>query len=96
MKDFIMRYEIIKILLSAMMMLFGMYCHSMAQTTFEKQYDNHGRADMAWDIVETLGGDFVVVSLSAPTPCLVCNSDGWIVKINSHGDTLWTRSVGGN
>ncbi|MBC7259773.1 MAG: hypothetical protein H5T65_11045 [Chloroflexi bacterium] len=65
--------------------------------TWEKQFDNNGRADLAADVMETPQGDLVVVGVTGPTPCLIgCNVDGWIIKINARGDLLWTRQVGGN
>ncbi|MGC8826683.1 MAG: hypothetical protein ACP5TV_06745, partial [Anaerolineae bacterium] len=65
--------------------------------TWEKQFDNNGRADLAADVMETSDGDLVVVGVTGPTPCLIgCNVDGWIIKINAHGDLLWTRQAGGN
>ena len=65
--------------------------------TWEKQFDNHGNADIAWDIVETPTGDFVIVGTTGPTPCqLGCNWDGWVIRINARGEIIWTRQVGGN
>lgn len=65
--------------------------------TWEKQFDNNGNADMAWDVVETPEGDFVVVGTTGPTPCqLGCNWDGWVIKIDSQGNIIWTRQFGGN
>jgi len=65
--------------------------------TWERQFDNHGNADMAWDIVETPEGDWVIVGMTGPTPCqLGCNWDGWVVKTDSQGNILWSRQLGGN
>ncbi|GAB4410194.1 MAG: lipoprotein [Anaerolineales bacterium] len=65
--------------------------------TWERQYDNQGKADLAWAVAETPQGDFVVVGATGPTPCVLgCNYDGWVVKIDGQGDVLWTRQVGGN
>ncbi len=66
-------------------------------TTWEKEFDNQGNADIAWDIVETPSGDFVVVGATGPTPCqLGCNWDGWVIKMDSQGDLIWARQFGGN
>ncbi|MDH7488826.1 MAG: hypothetical protein QHH80_04905 [Anaerolineae bacterium] len=68
-----------------------------APLTWERQYDNQGNADFAWDIAETPQGDFVVVGATGPTPCVLgCNHDGWVVKIDARGNVLWTRQLGGN
>jgi hypothetical protein len=65
--------------------------------TWERQFDNNGRADLGADVMETPEGDLVVVGVTGPTRCLAgCNTDGWIIKINASGDLLWRRQVGGN
>jgi len=65
--------------------------------TWEKQFDNQGNADIAWDVVETPDRDLVIVGITGPTPCQIgCNWDGWIIKINPQGEVIWTRQVGGN
>lgn len=64
--------------------------------TWEKQFDNHGNADIAWDVVETPERDLVIVGITGPTPCQIgCNWDGWIIKINPQGEIIWTRQMGG-
>ncbi len=64
---------------------------------WEKSLDNNGRADLAWEIVETPDGDLVLVGATGPTPCqLGCNWDGWVVKLNAQGNLLWARQFGGN
>lgn len=52
---------------------------------------------MAWDVVETPEGAFVVVGTTGPTPCLLgCNWDGWVIKISAQGNLIWDRQLGGN
>jgi len=64
---------------------------------WERQLDNHGNADMAWEVAETSHRDLLLVGITGPTPCqLGCNWDGWVVKIDAQGNTLWTRQFGGN
>lgn len=68
-----------------------------APVTWEKRFDNHGNADIAWDIVETPEGDLVIVGTTGHTPCqLGCNWDGWVVKTDPQGNLLWSRQFGGN
>jgi len=56
--------------------------------------------DRSYDAIETLEGDFVLVGSSESQDVDVSDPrgsyDAWIVKINSHGDLLWERSVGGS
>lgn len=64
---------------------------------YEKQFDNNGNADMAWDAIETPEGDFVVVGITGSTSCqLGYNWDGWVIKFDSLANLNWTRQFGGN
>ncbi len=63
---------------------------------WEKQFDNQGNADIAWDVVETVDWNLVIVGATGPTPCQIgCNWDGWIIKIDPQGGIIWTCQVGG-
>jgi len=64
------------------------------QTTFERQYDHRGNAYFAMDVVETPGGDFIIVGTTGPKHNAMGNYDGLVMKINAAGDTLWTRTFG--
>lgn len=44
--------------------------------------------------METNDGDFVICGSTLPMYFPWWNIDGYIVKINSYGDTIWTRRVG--
>lgn len=68
-------------------------------STFEKRYGNADRAEGAWDIVESAGGSFVIVGATF-NPKFVAitlgDADGLVMKINSAGDMLWTKRLGGS
>ena len=67
-----------------------------SQPTFERKYDYNGNADLARDVVEIPNGHFIIVGATGPTnnPLGLGNTDGLVIKINSVGDTLWTRTFG--
>ncbi len=60
--------------------------------TWERQYGKANRAELAWDIVECDGGEFVICGFTLGG--LPWDLDGWIIKINAFGDTIWTKQVG--
>ncbi len=60
--------------------------------TWERQYGKPNRAEFAWDIVETSENNFVVCGITLGS--VPWDLDGWIISINSNGDTLWTRQIG--
>ncbi len=64
--------------------------------TWQRQYGISDRADFAFGgIVETNDGDFVVCGGTwNMNPAISWDKDGYIVKINRFGDTLWTRTIG--
>lgn len=68
-------------------------------STFEKRYGNADRAEGVWDIVESAGGSFVIVGATF-NPKFVAialgDADGLVMKINSAGDMLWTKRLGGS
>ncbi|MGQ9820170.1 MAG: T9SS type A sorting domain-containing protein [Candidatus Kapaibacteriales bacterium] len=66
-------------------------------TTWEKQYGKTTKSELAWDIAEDGSGNFVVTGVTMDSGCvaMICNTNGWVVKINSIGDTIWTKSFDG-
>lgn len=66
---------------------------AFAQTTFERQYGRPDRGELAWDIAEDADGGFAIVgtTFAADCPLMVCDMNGYIVKINAQGDTVWTK-----
>ncbi len=58
---------------------------------YEKIYGRVNRGQFAYDVIETSDGNFFVCGVSA------INSpwgfDGYILKINQNGDTLWTKTL---
>ena len=65
-----------------------------AQNNFLKIIDE-GKAEIGLGAVETPTGDYVIVGTAGDSTNATGNWDGYIVKINSYGDTLWTRTYGG-
>lgn len=66
---------------------------SAQPATWERQYDRADRTDCAIDIIEIPGGDFVTCGFTWDTTMLWA-IDGFIMRINSVGDTAWTKTVG--
>uniref|UniRef100_A0A7V1EH15 Bulb-type lectin domain-containing protein n=1 Tax=candidate division WOR-3 bacterium TaxID=2052148 RepID=A0A7V1EH15_UNCW3 len=64
--------------------------------TWIRQYGITDRADFALGgIVETDNNDFVVCGATFNrSPFLPWDVDGYFIKINVYGDTIWTRRVG--
>lgn len=56
--------------------------------------------DYAYAVVETSDGNIVYAGFTNSTDYCIYQSygatDGWIVKLNNNGDTLWSKSVGGS
>ncbi len=46
------------------------------------------------DVVECGNGDWLVVGRYKSTP--MGNGDAWVIRLNSSGDTLWTKTHGGS
>jgi len=67
----------------------------VSTTTFEREYDFDGNADMANDVVETADGGYVLVGTTGPQDNVRGNYEGLIFKINSVGDTVWSHTYGG-
>jgi hypothetical protein len=65
-------------------------------STWIRQYGIPDRADFAFGgIVETDNGDFVVAGGTwNKNPFIPWDMDGYFIKINAYGDTIWTRRVG--
>ncbi len=55
--------------------------------------------DYAYSIVKTYNNDYIIAGYVDSDDIDVHGShgdfDGWIVKLNSNGDTLWTKCIGG-
>jgi hypothetical protein len=64
-----------------------------AQHNFVKIIDQ-GKGEIGLGAAETPSGDFVIVGTRGDSTNALGNWDGYIVKINSYGDTLWTRTYG--
>lgn len=71
---------------------------AFAQTMFERQYGRPDRGELAWDIAEDADGNFVIVGSTFPADCplMLCDMNGYLIKINAQGDTVWTRVIGSN
>ncbi|MCF8298320.1 MAG: T9SS type A sorting domain-containing protein [Saprospiraceae bacterium] len=76
------------ILIISLLLLFST---SFSQT-FMKSYGGQYH-ELARDIIETPDGDFVMVGNTQSYSN--GNYDIWVVKVNSSGDTIWTRNYGG-
>jgi len=50
--------------------------------------------DVAYDIQQTSTGDYIITGRTVSFG--FGSSDVWLLKVNSVGDTLWTRTYGGN
>ncbi|MBK7377892.1 MAG: T9SS type A sorting domain-containing protein [Ignavibacteriales bacterium] len=65
---------------------------SMGNYQWDKIYGEEPEDDRGFDIKQTEDGSFIV---SGSTGCNTgpsnANCDGWLIKIDSMGDTLWTR-----
>ncbi len=63
--------------------------------TWEREYGIQNRADFSMGrVVETNGGDFVICGSTLPMYFPLWNIDGYIVKVNAYGDTIWSKRVG--
>ncbi len=70
---------------------------SMGNYQWNKIYGGEPEDDRGFDIKQTEDGGFIV---SGSTGCNTgpsnANCDGWLIKIDSMGDTLWTRKFVGS
>jgi hypothetical protein len=69
------------------------FAHSFAQLTFRKSYDYNYDYTGACNLIRTLDGNFVVAGTTRLAGGLLGST---IAKIDSLGDTLWTKSYGPN
>ncbi|MGQ9853884.1 MAG: hypothetical protein ACUVTG_10845, partial [Candidatus Oleimicrobiaceae bacterium] len=83
---------------SALVLFCGAVHMAFAETTFERQYGRPDRGELAWDIAEDADGSFAIVgtTFAADCPFMLCDMNGYVVKINPQGDTAWTRVIGSN
>lgn len=75
-------------------LFFAQNACSFSQSYFYKEYDNNSNADFGLNIIETTNHDFVIVGMTGDPVNPLGNYQGWILKINSDGDTLWTEQYG--
>ncbi|MBC8047943.1 MAG: hypothetical protein H7Y00_14190, partial [Fimbriimonadaceae bacterium] len=73
--------------------------NSSGDATWTKVYGGFGD-DYAYDIKQTSDGGYIVAGNSNSTGDDVHGNHGsidcWILKLNSFGDTIWTKSLGGD
>ena len=62
-----------------------------AQTTYQKAL-GRSFSDEGHDLIHTTDGSFVTAGLTVHPATL--DQDIQLVKFNSDGDTIWTRSIG--
>ena len=65
----------------------SLWSHIYGRSTYDPPYDGFG------DVVQTADSGFVIVG---GTRLDITHADGWFIKTNSVGDTLWTRTYGTN
>lgn len=63
--------------------------------TYLKFITNGTNADGGSAISQTPDGNYII-SANTGGQLAFANSDGWIIKINPDGDTIWTSMAGGN
>ena len=68
---------------------------AQAIDTYINYLSNDTNADAAACIAATPDGNYIISGMTGGQWAMY-GADGWIVKINPQGDTLWTRRVGGN
>ena len=66
-----------------------------AQITFQKAYGGLGD-DNANSVWQTADGGFIIAGSTTSYGADTTNSDVYLFKTDSHGDTLWTRTYGGD
>jgi hypothetical protein len=66
--------------------------HLSAQTNFERTYGGTG-TDYNYGATQTLDGGYLVYGYTGSYGSGL--SDVWLIKTDVHGDTLWTKTIGG-
>lgn len=61
-----------------------------SQITFQKHYGGNGM-DIGRDVLQTPDGGYIISGYTNNI-----NGTGYIIRTNENGDTLWTRTYGGN
>lgn len=65
---------------------------------WEKSFGGSGD-DQAWAVAETDDNHFIVVGKNASADGLITDNKGgndfWVLKLNSSGDLIWEKSIGG-
>ncbi|MCX7696752.1 MAG: T9SS type A sorting domain-containing protein [Bacteroidales bacterium] len=70
--------------------------HAKTQIIWKKTYGKNDKTEIASKIIETSSHRFIVVGSTCDTALLsyLWGWDGYIMCINSVGDTLWTKVIG--
>jgi hypothetical protein len=71
--------------------LFLVRTDSIGDTLWTRTYGDSGWQE-GYDALETADSGFVVIGLTESSQT---DLDAWMLRIDSSGDTLWTRSIGG-
>lgn len=75
--------------------LFVIKANAQAIDTYIKYLTNDTNADVAGCIASTPDGNYIISGATGGQWAMYC-ADGWIIKIDPAGDTIWTKRVGGN
>lgn len=77
----------------AFVLLLGLYSAAVcAQNTWTKTIGTP-KEDQAYYARQTFDGGYIITGYSVPENAF--NSKLWLIRTNSNGDTLWTKSYGG-
>ena len=78
------------------------WCHKLdANGNVEwRNYFGGSNNDRSFDVVQANDGGYVVTGFSESSDFDISNSNGsydfWVIKINSEGDLIWEKSLGGS
>ncbi|MGZ3862732.1 MAG: T9SS type A sorting domain-containing protein [Bacteroidia bacterium] len=81
-----------KLTLIFILVVTGFACRS--QTVFQKTFGN-GYAEYAYSVRQTTDGGYIICGTKG-IDTLTGNSDAFLIKTNSTGDTLWSKMYGGS
>jgi len=89
-----MRTFVLGLMLSVVTVLLAATCSlAILPTMWEKEYGRPSYDAVNW-LENTSDGGFIMVGTTALAE--TTSQDVWLVKLNAHGDTLWSRSYGGS
>jgi hypothetical protein len=77
---------------SALILVLALPCLLLAQVTFMRIYGG-ARADDGYSVLQTADGGYVIAGLTWSFGA--GGTDAWLIKTDSLGDTMWTRTYGG-